>query len=711
MNDFKYELSIALIVKNEATVLPRCLRSLQKLRDAIPCQLIITDTGSTDGTIEIAKEFADTYLEFEWCNDFSAARNTGVEASEGRWFAYFDADEFLDADCEDIIEFFKNPEHNEYSCLEFERYDYNDTSFTKYDSITLHRFMNFSDGKKLFIDKIHEQQVYTAYKVFSSKTILHHTGYVGAALAKKIARNNEYLYAAIEKDPLHVRSYLHLGVSIESAEARIELFEKCLSYVKDIKRPKYRKYLPALSLLTELYYNKIYYDKLDKLVSKYIESSEENISPNLDILFYLANSKHKRGDFQSAIKYFERYQAVYLALQENKDPEFYFMHYFKSRNEQSYYSSHFNLANCYRLSNDRQSAHRAIMKCNPMEHFVNKKPVLLAEFIKNMFHLNRYDEIRNAYDKFSSEEESRKYTILLLEPYLNPVIYSPYAVECIDAFTENITDAYVALLKLKNVNFSLSKLDNSVVDIIKSDDLIYKSPFFSDLLYYTLINKKDIFELIENCSIEQSGENIRRVYTTYADYPVFVMEYMSSLDLSEITSTKMINFVKNLAHIYLINLDNVHKCIGFSNQDVLFMTDIYVKLSMELMENSYDLEKVQKNPELLTPDLTAVFYLNEADINIDGDRLEYVKLVKKALSYDKSLYRCIQILISEMENRPLENNEQQNEFAELAKQVKAQINALIEAGDFNSAQLILNQYSKINPTDKDIAELAKKIKA
>ena len=52
-------LSIAMIVKNEIRCIEKCMKALQPLREAIPCQLVIADTGSTDGTREIAEKYAD----------------------------------------------------------------------------------------------------------------------------------------------------------------------------------------------------------------------------------------------------------------------------------------------------------------------------------------------------------------------------------------------------------------------------------------------------------------------------------------------------------------------------------------------------------------------------------------------------------------------------------------------------------------------------
>ena len=64
-------LSIGMIFKNEIRCLERCLKSLQPLREAVPCELVIADTGSTDGSEQIAAQYADDYFRFPWIDDFS----------------------------------------------------------------------------------------------------------------------------------------------------------------------------------------------------------------------------------------------------------------------------------------------------------------------------------------------------------------------------------------------------------------------------------------------------------------------------------------------------------------------------------------------------------------------------------------------------------------------------------------------------------------
>ena len=64
-------ISVCMIVKNEELNLAGCLDCLKAIAD----EIIIVDTGSTDRTKEIAEQYTDKVYDFEWIDDFSAARN------------------------------------------------------------------------------------------------------------------------------------------------------------------------------------------------------------------------------------------------------------------------------------------------------------------------------------------------------------------------------------------------------------------------------------------------------------------------------------------------------------------------------------------------------------------------------------------------------------------------------------------------------------
>lgn len=84
-------ISLCMIVKNEEKVLARCLNSIKDIVD----EIIIVDTGSTDTTKEIAKEYTDKIFDFNWINDFSAARNYSYSKATMDYILWLDADDIV----------------------------------------------------------------------------------------------------------------------------------------------------------------------------------------------------------------------------------------------------------------------------------------------------------------------------------------------------------------------------------------------------------------------------------------------------------------------------------------------------------------------------------------------------------------------------------------------------------------------------------------
>jgi glycosyltransferase involved in cell wall biosynthesis len=57
-----------MIVRNEEATLAACLSSVADLVD----EIVVVDTGSTDGTKHVAARFGARVLDFPWCEDFAA---------------------------------------------------------------------------------------------------------------------------------------------------------------------------------------------------------------------------------------------------------------------------------------------------------------------------------------------------------------------------------------------------------------------------------------------------------------------------------------------------------------------------------------------------------------------------------------------------------------------------------------------------------------
>ncbi|MFC6038886.1 glycosyltransferase [Paenisporosarcina macmurdoensis] len=84
-------ITLCMIVKNEEDVLYQCLNSIKEICD----EMIIVDTGSTDKTKEIAKQFTEKVIDFKWIDDFSAARNIAFGHATMDYILWLDADDIL----------------------------------------------------------------------------------------------------------------------------------------------------------------------------------------------------------------------------------------------------------------------------------------------------------------------------------------------------------------------------------------------------------------------------------------------------------------------------------------------------------------------------------------------------------------------------------------------------------------------------------------
>lgn len=84
-------ISLCMIVKNEEAILSRCLDTVADLVD----EIVIVDTGSTDATKEIAARYTDKIYDFQWIDDFSAARNFAFSKATKEYIYTADADEVI----------------------------------------------------------------------------------------------------------------------------------------------------------------------------------------------------------------------------------------------------------------------------------------------------------------------------------------------------------------------------------------------------------------------------------------------------------------------------------------------------------------------------------------------------------------------------------------------------------------------------------------
>jgi tetratricopeptide (TPR) repeat protein len=203
--------SLCMIVRDEEENLPLAVESVRPLVD----DLVICDTGSTDGTCDVARELGADLVEFPWCDDFSAARNAALEAVRSDWVLVLDADEILQPVCRDEFRHcLADPLAAGYELAVISQRPEGDQRFS-----LVRLFRNHPTVRFCF--PIHEQVVpslndYAAergMKVLSSPFTIRHSGYTAEARAAKRPRNRRIFEQALAHYP--DEPYLHFQAAAE----------------------------------------------------------------------------------------------------------------------------------------------------------------------------------------------------------------------------------------------------------------------------------------------------------------------------------------------------------------------------------------------------------------------------------------------------------------------------------------------------------------
>ena len=207
-------LSVCLIVKNEEKLLAQSLQSVRGLAT----QIVVVDTGSTDRTVEIAREFGAEINSFAWCDDFAAARNAALEHATGDWILMLDADEELPAPQHaKLVADMKNS-----AAIAFRLPLVNAGQEIEGRSFVPRLFRN-APGV-FFHGRIHEQ-IFASLLVHAKKwglktalgtaELLHH-GYTQEMVRdrNKVERNLKLLRAAVAENPPDVNLLMNLGLEL-----------------------------------------------------------------------------------------------------------------------------------------------------------------------------------------------------------------------------------------------------------------------------------------------------------------------------------------------------------------------------------------------------------------------------------------------------------------------------------------------------------------
>lgn len=168
--------SVCIIARDEEKNMERCLEALQIL----DTDVVVVDTGSIDQTKELAKKFACRVYDYEWKDDFAAAKNFAISKAVNDIVMVVDADEFLEiTSAKEIKNLWKQvKQHPAEVGRVFRKNCYERDGNAQENYEWINRI--FSKGKFHYEGRIHEQVVSidgSDYKAYRTNAVLMHAGY------------------------------------------------------------------------------------------------------------------------------------------------------------------------------------------------------------------------------------------------------------------------------------------------------------------------------------------------------------------------------------------------------------------------------------------------------------------------------------------------------------------------------------------------------
>ncbi|AZR73366.1 hypothetical protein BBF96_08205 [Anoxybacter fermentans] len=517
---FTPNVSVCLIVKNEEKNLKRCLTSIQHLAD----EIIVVDTGSTDNTVKIAKEFKAKVFFFPWIEDFSAARNFAINQAQGSWIFFLDADEELKMVDKKYWQSLIQATDKEAYFVQI--VNCGDGGKHHYIRNLALRFFKRKTGY-YYKGRIHEQilpqilQTQPLSAIGTSRLEVIHYGYSADVVAEKakIERNVKLLQLELKNNPKDPFMRFNLGIEYH----RLGEFQIASWHFKtalELLNPNisYYPYL-ILRLGMSLIDAGDFYGSI-----KVLKDGCEEFPDYTDLYFFLGEIYFNSGFYEQAIEYFKK------CLELGEAPE----HYVSEVGVGSFRAA-LRLGECYEVKLKITQAiefYYIGLKSNPSNYEILKKIIQL-------------------FIRYYSEEDFQKYfedkLNFLESKEVEQVLYM--TIDYFPDFVLQILQSEKALIQSRNKGFllckafwnknELKKCEESLSNVEQTEEVL--------LLKFQLYWYQGKWDQLRNFLVkipESFPYPLKDVY--------LLLE--GSKDL--IKEAKDINYLKNISHVLYVMTKN-----------------------------------------------------------------------------------------------------------------------------------------------------------
>lgn len=686
------KLSICMMVKDEEKNLRRCLDKLKPLVEAGLAELIIVDTGSTDNTEVIAREYTDKVYFHKWSKNFSQMRNISISYAKGEWIFIIDADERLD-DFEKLIVLMNTKEIDEYNTIILKIKNlYSEKDENKYNLIASPRIFR-NDGSFKYEGAVHNQPIFKQPTLNTDISVTHF-GYISTdkkLMEKKYKRTGELLKSELKKDPKNLYYIYQLAITYDmhgEHEKSLDELRKAYNILKtkNFKERGFYTYIYAS-------YARIAYE--NNKYKESIKSAKEGLTFRKDYidLYYLAGLSEKMlFDEKAAYNYLTKYTKLaekYREMNIVNDLSIIMYHVDDDSKSNAYYE----ICRYYLNNNEYEKAYEVYNKVTNANQKIYLSINILAELMK-------YSELREVYNDL--RDQKKKDTFLYtLEKKINK-LQEKNKVELYREFSLN-EDNYGILNRIR-LSSNVKDKFNLAKTLVEQLNFNEASVFYSEVFIYIKEDIKliiKIFKNIETCNLRNIVKQLIEKNGFAELFENYVLQ--SDIDTMDVEELKVIICIATmLMAIYIKDNNDV-------NERYLNIFKLYIKAGVNFISQLYQINNakmIYKSVNNYEDRFFIVMYMVNKCIECN-DKKSAVKYMMEAVNLNKAFSKYIDVYKDELFDLKQMNTvkKEKEEFEKYKLKVKENIRGLINNGNIEEAKNLISEYEQIVKQDIDICSM------
>ena len=694
--------TISMLVSNRIDTVEKCFESFRPLLEQIPSEFIAVDTvgdENSDGSIDVARRYADKIVHFEWCDDFAKARNAGLKEARGKWLIYLDDDEWFD-DAGPLIDFFSKPElYENYDRVSMMEHSYNSATQIDYESSGFSRITVLTPEAK-FVNPVHELLKGIVYRnEYDLKgTFVHHVGYIGKLSDKKTDRNRKIMDAELEKHPDNLHLWLQQIAGVGSdADETLELSEKAVFELRRLGLSDWKNqdWIEIFLYRMKSYARLRMWDELDENVDEFLKHVKNPFFRGLAAIFELSRNLDDIGIEKTSDWIHIYFDAVkYYVNQDEKEVSYFFSSNINKANVYKIATMYFNL--CLKESQDSYDDIKKMILDVPWHICSQKRSDVLAFSLRQSINEEDKETVKFLCDAFMHDESMSKEFFKQLDR-VDIGIESETAQEKFDQLIESI-DVSSDSLWIKQ--HARKKVSEDELEQSLSDETTFAYPN-EDLVRICVKNGIPPQKYVEGVSFEEVEESVGAIVAKEENHLDRIPLFAAEIENVWQSSVQRNYLLASLRKRYIFQGTMVLN-------KVLDESEKYCRNMIEYAKGIYLPELCDSESELLPKEIRFAGLFGKAvKLKKSGKLRGCLAYLQQALDVFNESETLIRRIIQSVELDQRKQAKVNDEMIKLGNQVKSQIVALISQGQNEVAASLLNELKQITPSDPDLATLEK----